>query len=144
MRSSQTLAAMACASALLAISGCSRPEITVDPVRAVRTLTVAADTAGGSFDFAADIRARTEARLSFRVAGKLVQRQVNLGDKVRAGQVLAQLDPQDLKLGQDSARASLAAAQANLDQAQADFNRYKELRDKDFISSAELERRETT
>jgi len=63
---------------------------------------------------------------------------------VKAGQVLAQLDPQDLRLGQDAARAALVAAQANYDQALADFKRYKDLRDQGFISSADLERRDTT
>jgi RND family efflux transporter MFP subunit len=62
---------------------------------------------------------------------------------VKAGQVLAQLDPQDLKLGQDAARAALLGAQANTDQTVADFKRFKDLRDQGFISSAELERRDT-
>lgn len=133
-----------CAAGLLQFVGCAKPEPAADPVRAVRTMTVAADTAEGSYDYAAEVRARTESRLSFRVGGKLVERSVNLGERVRAGQVLARLDPQDLKLGQDNARAALVAAQANLDQAEADFKRYKELRDQGFISSAELERRDTT
>ena len=64
--------------------------------------------------------------------------------RCKAGQVLAQLDPQDLQLGQDAARAALAAAQVNCDQAAADFKRFKELHDQGFISAAELERRETT
>jgi RND family efflux transporter MFP subunit len=138
------LSFVAVVAAVPVLVACSRQEPAADPVRAVRTLTVAADTAGGTLDYAAEIRARVETRLSFRVGGKLVQRQVNLGDRVRAGQVIAQLDPQDLKLGQESAQASLASARANLDQAQADFARFKELRDKEFISAAELERRETT
>jgi RND family efflux transporter MFP subunit len=57
--------------------------------------------------------------------------------------VLAQLDAQDLLLGQDAARAAMSAAQVSHDQAQADYKRFKELRDQGFISSAELERRET-
>jgi RND family efflux transporter MFP subunit len=106
-------------------------------------MTVATDTAGGAYEYAAEVRARTESRLGFRVGGKIVRRTANVGDLVKAGQVLAQLDPQDLKLGQDAARAGLVAAQANLDQAAADFKRFKELRDQGFISSAELERRDT-
>jgi membrane fusion protein, multidrug efflux system len=133
-----------CVSSVVLLGACAKPEAAADPLRAVRTMTVAADTAGARFDFAAEVRARTELRLSFRVGGKLVERPVNLGDRVRAGQVLARLDPQDLKLGQDNARAALVAAQANLDQAEADYTRYKELRDQGFISSAELERRDTT
>lgn len=127
---------------MLSLAACSKPEPLPDPVRAVRTQTVAAQSAGGVLEFAGEVRARTESRLGFRVGGKIVRRQVELGDAVKAGQVLAQLDPQDLKLGQDAARAALASAQANLDMTQADLKRYRELREQGFISSAELDRRE--
>jgi membrane fusion protein, multidrug efflux system len=139
MRSFPTLVLI---SAILA--ACSRPEPAPEPVRAVRTLTVQDQSAASHYEYAAEVRARTESRLSFRVGGKLVKRQVDLGDAVKAGQVLAQLDPQDLKLAQDNARAQMAAAQANYDLAAADFKRFKDLRDQNFISAAELERRETT
>jgi membrane fusion protein, multidrug efflux system len=125
------------------LAACSRSEAPPEPVRAVRTLTVAPEAAGGHYEYAGEVRARTESRLGFRVGGKIVRREADLGDAVKAGQVLAQLDPQDLKLGQDAARATLGAAQANHDQVLADFKRFKELRDQGFISSAELERRET-
>jgi RND family efflux transporter MFP subunit len=126
------------------LGGCSRPEATPEPVRAVRTLTLATDSAGGSYEYAAEVRARTESRLGFRIAGKIARRSVNLGDSVKAGQVLAQLDPQDARLGQDAARAALVAAQVNQEQAAADFKRFRELKEQGFISAAELERRETT
>jgi RND family efflux transporter MFP subunit len=127
-----------------AVAGCGKNEPAPEPIRAVRTITVGNDAAGGVQEYAAEIRARTESRLGFRVGGKLVRRHVDAGTVVKAGQVLAQLDPQDLRLGQDAARAALVAAQANQDQALADYKRYKDLRDQGFISSAELERRETT
>lgn len=126
------------------LAACSKPEVAPDPVRAVRTVTVVAQSAGGTAEYAGEVRSRTESRLGFRVGGKIVRRNAELGSTVKAGQVLAQLDAQDLRLGQDSARAALAAAQANHDLAQADFTRFKELLDKGFISSAELERRDTT
>ena len=126
------------------LAACSKIETAPDPVRAVRTVTVAAQSAGGTAEFAGEVRSRTESRLGFRVGGKMVRRNAELGSTVKAGQVLAQLDSQDLRLGQDSARAALAAAQANHDLAQADHQRFKELLDKGFISSAELERRDTT
>lgn len=129
---------------LAALAACSRQEPAPDPIRAVRTVTISPQTAGGTHEFAGEVRARTESRLGFRVGGKIVRRAADLGDTVKAGQVLAQLDPQDLQLGQESARAALTAAQVNLDQAAADFRRFKDLRDQGFISSAELERRETT
>lgn len=129
------------AAALLA--ACAKTEPAPEPIRAVRTMTVSSDAAGGVQEYAAEVKARTESRLGFRVGGKLVRRHVDAGSTVKAGQVLAQLDPQDLRLGQDAARAALVAAQANHDQTLADFKRYKDLRDQGFISSAELERRET-
>jgi membrane fusion protein, multidrug efflux system len=126
------------------LAACTKTEVAPDPVRAVRTLTVTAQSAGGTAEYAGEVRSRTESRLGFRVGGKIVRRSAELGSTVKAGQVLAQLDSQDLRLGQDSARAALVAAQANLDLAQADYQRFKELLDKGFISSAELERRDTT
>ena len=130
--------------AALAVTACGETALPAEPVRAVRTLTVSAGPTGGSVDYAADIRARVESRLGFRVGGKMVSRPASLGDNVKAGQALASLDPADLRLGQEAARSSVQAARANHDQAQADFKRFKELRDQGFISTAELERRETT
>jgi len=138
-----TTQALALAVALAAgMAACSRQEPAAEPVRAVRTMTVSNDSAGGVHEYAAEVRARTESRLGFRVGGKITRRQVDLGDTVKAGQVLAQLDPQDLKLAQQASHAALSGAQSNLDWATADFKRFKELRDQGFISSAELQRRE--
>lgn len=126
-----------------ALAACSRPAPAPEPVRAVRTLTVDAGTAGGAHEYAAEVRARTESRLGFRVGGKLLQRRAELGQRVKAGQVLAQLDPQDLKLAQDAARAATQAAQVNLELATSDLRRAKELFAQGFVSGAEVERRET-
>jgi RND family efflux transporter MFP subunit len=125
------------------VAGCAKHEAPPEPVRAVRTVVVAADSAGGSHEYAAEVRARTESRLGFRVGGKVVRRHVDLGDSVKAGQPLAQLDARDLMLGSDAAQAALRAAQVDHDQTLADFKRFKELRDQGFISAAELERRES-
>ncbi len=125
------------------LAACSRPEPAAEPVRAVRTMVVGSGVAVGLNEFSGEVRARVESRLGFRVGGKIVRRLVELGQPVRAGQVLAQLDAQDLRLGQDSARAGLVAAQANYDQSVADIKRFRELRSQGFISAAELERRET-
>jgi membrane fusion protein, multidrug efflux system len=125
-------------------SACSRPEPPPEPVRAVRTITVGQQSAGTNIDYAGEVRARTESRLSFRVAGKMVLRPVDLGDTVKAGQVLASLDPMDLRLGQQAASSGLDAARVNAEQAGADLKRFKELREQGFISAAELDRREST
>jgi RND family efflux transporter MFP subunit len=134
---------LAAAVPLMMLAACQPALAPVEPIRAVRVLTVGMGQAEAFHEYAAEVRARTESRLAFRVAGKLVRRQAELGQAVRAGQPLAQLDPQDLKLAQDTAQAALRAAQANLDLSAAEFAKFKELREQNFISALELERRET-
>ena len=135
-----TTVALSCA----LLSACSRPTPAEEPLRAVKVLTVGANTMQSGLEFSGEIRPRIESRLGFRVAGKLIRRHVELGQRVKAGQVLAQLDPQDYQLAVDAAQAQLGAAVTNRDLAAADFKRYKELKDQNFISGAELERREAT
>jgi len=127
-----------------ALVGCSKPAPPVEPIRAVKVITVGLAPALAGIEFAAEVRPRVESRLSFRVGGKLVARPAELGQHVKVGQILAQLDPQDLKLAADAARAQVGAAQTNRDLAAADFKRFAALKDQNFISGAELERRETT
>ena len=129
--------------AALLLSACSKPEPPEAPVRSVKVMTIGVGTLQSSAEFAGEVRARVESRLGFRVAGKLSQRAVQVGEHVKAGQLLAQLDPQDYRLAADAARAQLAVAASNRDQAAADFKRFKELKDKNFISGAEFERRTT-
>jgi RND family efflux transporter MFP subunit len=128
-------------SALMA--GCSKQAAAPEPERAVRTQLVSTGTASASHEYAAEVKARVESRLSFRVSGKLLSRAVNLGDKVKAGQVLARIDAQDLKLAEAAAAAGVAAARTNRDQTAADYKRFVDLQRQGFISAAELERRES-
>lgn len=127
-----------------ALAACSKAEAPQEPVRAVKVLAVGVETFQSGQEFSGEVRARVESRLGFRVAGKITQRQAELGQRVKAGQVLAQLDPRDYQLAADAARAQVAAASTNRDLAAADFKRYAALKDQNFISGAELERRETT
>jgi RND family efflux transporter MFP subunit len=83
-----------------------------------------------------------ESRLGFRVGGKLVQRPAEVGQRVQAGQLLAQLDATDLALGSQAAQAQVSAAQTQRDLAAADLKRFAELKAQGFISGAELERRQ--
>ena len=123
--------------------GCGKKPVAEPPVRSVRTLVLAETGGVLEREFAAEIRARTESRLGFRVGGKVNRRLVELGQTVTRGQVLAQLDPQDLQLGQEAARAGLAAAEAQAAQAAANYKRFVELKSQGFISAAELERHDT-
>ena len=127
--------------ATLTLVACGKEPASAEPVRAVRTLTVGQLSSATVRDYAAEVHARVESRLSFRVGGKITQRPVNLGDRVKGGQALAQVDPADLRFGQDAARAGLAAAQVNYEQTATDYKRYQELHTQGFISAADLERR---
>jgi RND family efflux transporter MFP subunit len=107
-------------------------------------LTVSATDLAVGGEFSADVRARVESRLGFRVGGKLVQRTVEVGQRVAAGQLLALIDAQDYQLAAQAAQAQVSAAQSQRDLAAADFKRFEALTSQNFISGAELERREAT
>lgn len=125
---------------LLVACGAKAPP--ADPLRAVRTMTVGAMASAPGHEYAAEIRARTETPLAFRVAGRMDARLVDNGQAVKAGQVLARLDPGDYQLGQQAAEAGQLAAKTNLEQLEADLLRYRDLRAQGFVGPAELERRE--
>jgi RND family efflux transporter MFP subunit len=125
------------------LSACSRQAPAPEPVRSVRSTVIGTSATGFDVQYAAEIRARVESRLGPRVGGKLVRRAVEVGDVVRPGQLLAQLDPSDLLLGAQAAQSAVTAAQVNADQAKADLGRFQELHRQGFISAAELERRES-
>ena len=126
------------------LAACSRSAPPEEPVRSVKLLTVGVGAMQSTLEYSGEVRARVESRLGFRVAGKIVQRQAELGQRVKAGQVLAQLDPRDYQLAADAARAQLASATTQRDLAAADFKRFQALKDQNFISGAELERRSAT
>jgi RND family efflux transporter MFP subunit len=126
------------------LSGCSKPPQAEEPVRSVKVMTVVGQAPEFATEYAGEVKARTESRLGFRVAGKLVSRAVDVGQHVNAGQVLAHIDGTDYGLSADAARAQLQSAQTQLDLARADLKRYQELKAQNFISGAELERREAT
>jgi multidrug efflux system membrane fusion protein len=86
-----------------------------------------ADGAAGSEVYPGAVRARVETDLAFRVAGKIAERKVVAGSLVKAGDVLAVLDPQDSQL-------NLAAAQADNELAQSEYKRYVDLYKKGFVS----------
>ena len=130
--------------AAFVLSACTKAAPPAAPVRAVKVITVGSSALGTRTDYAGEVRARVESRLSFRVGGKITHRQAELGQRVKAGQVLAQLDPQDYRLAADAARAQVAVAATQRDLAAADYARYEALKAQNFISGAELERRAAT
>lgn len=131
-------------SAALALGACSAKKETPEPIRAVKLMTVGAADLNVQGEYAAEMKARVESRLGFRVAGKILVRQAEAGQRVQAGQVLAELDVQDYALGAQAAQAQVVGARSQRDLAAADFKRYQALLAQNFISAAELERRSAT
>ena len=147
LSSSQRVAArsiLAILGAAMLVSACSRPAPPEEPVRSVKVITVGLGAFESGQEYAGEVRARVESRLGFRVAGKITKRTVEVGQRVKAGQLLAQLDPRDYQLAADAGRAQVVSATTQRDLAAADLTRYRALKDQNFISGAELERREAT
>lgn len=90
--------------------------------------------------FVGTVRPRVESDLGFRVAGKVVERLVQQGDAVVAGQPLAHLDPTDLGLQLEQARAELKAAETSLASGEAQDRRSLELRRNGWTTDAVVER----
>lgn len=127
--------------ALAVLAACSKDAPPPEDVRPVRALTLAAGGVDASAEFSGDVRPRYESRLGFRVGGKISARKVDVGTSVQRGTLLMQLDPQDLRLGQAQAQASLRAAQTNADLARAELKRYQDLRSQNFVSQAVLDQK---
>ena len=131
---------LAALSALL-LAACSKPVPQTDTVRPVRAQVVSSAPVGESAEFPGEVRARVESRLGFRVGGKITARQVDVGTLVKRGQVLMQLDPQDLRLSAAQSKASLRAAETTRDLAKAELKRYQDLRSKNFVSQTVLDQK---
>src|SRR5579871_2514128 len=117
-----------CALLVIGTTSCDRKsETEATPVRPVRTVTAAPAQTSETIVLTGHIAAENEAALGFRLAGRLTDRLVNVGDHVETGQDVARLDPQDEVSALRSAQAAVAGAQARLTQAQATFERQRQL-----------------
>ena len=126
----------------LLLVACSEKPPVVEDIRPVRAMQISSAGAENMIELAGDIQPRYESRLGFRVGGKVIARQVEIGSVVKRGQVLMQIDPRDLQLSQSQANASVNAAASNLSLAKAEYERYRELRQKNFVSQAVLDAKE--
>jgi len=117
-------------------AGCdkeSTPTARIERPALTMVAGVAATDSGNTYS--GEVRARHEAQLGFRIGGKIVERLVDAGARVKTGQALMRLDPGDAGL-------QLGAAEAQHRLAEADARRHRELRSKGFISQAVLDAKE--
>jgi len=139
----QSLLALIPGLAILAVTACGPQPAARQTVRPVRVMTVADGKELTSQLFSGEVRARHESNLGFRVSGKVISRSVDIGDPVRTGMVLAQIDATDYEHARDSLAAQLGAARAEHNFARDELERHRELAEQKLISPAELDRRET-
>jgi membrane fusion protein, multidrug efflux system len=133
----------------LLLAACQAPAAPASPpaagkveiVRPVKVAVVGAGAAGHVLTYSGVVRPRIESALGFRVPGKIVERTVNVGDRVEVGQVIARLDDTDLKLAENAAKAAVAGARTRRDVASDNVDRAKALLPKAIIAQATYDTR---
>lgn len=132
------LSAALLASCLL--SACHDVPVSEEPARLVRTLRVSDQANALSASYSGEVAARREAAVGFMVSGRIQKRLVEVGDVVRPGTPLFQLDPSDANLNANAYRTNVDSARAQLLQSRADYKRYADLAKANYVSKADLEK----
>lgn len=109
------------------LASCKPAEKPAAEVRPVRTVTVTKTESGEPVVLTGHIQAQNEAALAFRINGRMIERTVNVGDRVTPGQIIAKLDPENERNAERSAQAALTAAQAQLNYARSHYDRQRQL-----------------
>jgi len=132
--------------AMLGVAGCQRADVAprAEPPRPVRTVVAEPRQVAIALTLPGEVRPRIETRYGFRVGGKLAQRAVSVGDRVVAGTVLARLDPADVTPAINAQQAQLVASRTDADLAAVELQRLRDLREKNYISQAQLDRQQAT
>ncbi|MDI7862076.1 efflux RND transporter periplasmic adaptor subunit [Rhizobiaceae bacterium n13] len=122
------------------LAGCSEEKSeTQEIVRPVKVVEIAAANSTRELSYSGSVKARTEMNMGFRVAGKITERRVNIGDRVAPGYVLARIDATDYQLAVRTAEANLAAAEKQVETATLARNRAEQLYAKNATSKSQLE-----
>ena len=139
----RALLALLPACAALLLSACDidqSAEPAPKPVRPVRVAEVVEAGGGEEVTLTGTVEAEDSVNLAFRVGGQLIARSVNVGDRVRAGQIVARLDPATAQHAVDAARAKVAAAMARLVEARNTIARYEPMLARGFVARQQFDR----
>ena len=117
-----------------ALSGCNPPTIAKRPPLPVRVAVATTSDFAPKISLTGEIAARVSSNLSFRISGRVIERRVDVGQHVKTGDVLAKLDPASAQADVDSAIAAVQSAEGVLKQANANFDRQKQLFDSGFAT----------
>ncbi|MBY5867535.1 efflux RND transporter periplasmic adaptor subunit [Rhizobium leguminosarum] len=124
----------------IGVSACSEEKAEVKHViRPVKVVEIAKAGDTRKLDYSGAVKARIEMNLGFRVAGKITERLVNIGDRVKPGDVLARIDSTDYQLAVKTAEANLAAAEKGVQTADLANKRAEQLFDKNAVPKSQAE-----
>lgn len=138
-RWTRRLALPAALAMAVALSACGRKEAPAPAPRPVVAMPAKADERLPAWTLPGEVQARYSTPLSFRVGGKIIERQVRLGDTVTPGQIVAKLDPADATKNAAAAKAQLSAAQHQLDYARQQLDRDRAQARENLIAANQLE-----
>lgn len=133
-RGRTTPLALALATLLAGCQPADQAPIAPEPVRPVRVVTVEERAGGEVVTLSGNVQAQEDVALAFRIGGQLIERSVNVGDRISTGQVVARLDAQTADNGVQAARAGLAGAMARLVEARNTVQRFEPLLPRGFVS----------
>jgi multidrug efflux system membrane fusion protein len=128
--------------ALLLLAACGKTSAPPEPLRPVKSMRIELQPDSGFMTLPGEVHARHESPLAFRVGGKISACYAELGQKVRRGQLLARLEPEDYRLAAQGGAANEAQAHIQMILAEADLKRYTALREKGFVSAAALDQKQ--
>lgn len=125
---------------LIVLSACNQTEPEqVERIRAIKPYYVSEPAGSDVRRYSGTIAAANTSALSFAVSGTVATVEVNQGDRVSEGQVLATLDPQPFELDVNAAQSELDAARAEFDNAQSELDRQQQLFARGWIAQAALD-----
>ena len=126
--------------ATLGLAACSQEKTEIqDIIRPVKVVEIGQAANSRELAYSGSVRARTEMNLGFRISGKVTERLVDIGQHVTTGDVLARIDPTDYELSVNSAKASLDAAERQVETVDLSRKRAEQLFAKNFTSKSQLE-----
>ena len=142
----QNLRALFCLLMILCLplaAGCGSEQAVEQKAPLVKSMTVGATDGASSDTYAGTVRGRYETNLSFQVGGQILARNVNVGDRVSAGDVLMVIDAKDVAQKANQGDAAVASAKAQLNLAQSNLARYSELYNEAAVPAAVLDQYQT-
>ena len=111
----------------VALSACKEKVEITEEVRPIKTMTIREQAVGQTLKFSGLAAAVDSSALSFQVGGQVASVTVDIGDRVKKGQILAILDPEPYQLEVAAIKAELAKARDQVNESKSQYDRQKRI-----------------